>query len=378
MKRWRATALLLSMLGPAAFAGQTGPELRTDTFNSSALCGECHQEIHAMWQRSMHSLALSDPVFEVAFLEAYRDSGPVAEQICLDCHAPVAAMTGDWKLENPVSREGITCDFCHSVAAVDLSRTERRFRVVHDGAKRGPLADAESPVHGVVRSTLHESAEFCAGCHEYTNPLGVPVLTTFSEWQASPQGKRGKTCQQCHMPPTPGRTVKAGLGAKVRQNINLHNISGMHSVEQVRKAATARLVELRRTNGDEIEVEVEVANIGSGHCIPTGLPTRKLVLELTLLDGVRPVRRFERIYEKVMLDESGRRITEDHRVLMAAARLGEDTRLLPGERRREVFYARLPGAESLRAELRLRYVYEPKIFSRERISIEMAFDDTPD
>jgi hypothetical protein len=375
MVRWLVVAIL-GLVGSAPLFAQAGGDLKTGELNPSALCGECHEEIYDMWRRSMHSAAYSDPIFQASYMRAYRDTGGEARRICLRCHAPAATHSGDLDMSEPASREGITCDFCHSISAVDVEQNEHPIQIVLDGVKRGPLGDADSPAHRVARSALHEAAEICAGCHEYTNANGLPILTTYSEWLLSPQAAEGKSCQNCHMPLGPGETVTADFGLN-RKQINLHNISGGHSNEQVRKAATVRILGVRKDASRSAVIEVEVANVGSGHSIPTGLPTRKLVLEVTLFSGDRMLRRFERLYQKRLLDEAGQLIVLDHRAMLNARGVLEDTRLHPGERRVERFVTDVPRQGTLRAEAKLRYVYEPELLSRTDMSIEMASDHTP-
>ncbi|MFQ5876699.1 MAG: multiheme c-type cytochrome [Acidobacteriota bacterium] len=369
------TAAILWLAGGAPAAGGA-EELRADALNPSSACGQCHQEIYEMWGRSMHSAALSDPIFQTSYMRAYLETGGRAKEICLRCHAPVAALTGDLDLRRPLSREGIQCDFCHSVVSVDLQRARSPFRLSLDGVKRGPLGDADSPAHEVARSELHLSAEFCAGCHEYSNEEGLPILSTYSEWRLSPQAAEGKTCQHCHMPLTPGDTVRADLSVG-REAINLHNISGSHSPDQVRRAATARILRIERQQPTVALVEVEVANVGSGHSIPTGMPTRRLVLEVVVFVRGREVRRFERHFQRALLDARGRLISDDHRAILQARSIREDNRLAPGERRIERFVAAVPGEGALRAEMTLKYLYEPQLVAREKMSIQIAFDRAP-
>jgi nitrate/TMAO reductase-like tetraheme cytochrome c subunit len=377
MNRWRKAAILWIALGTSLPAGAVEVQLQQDALNPSARCGSCHVEIYTMWRRSMHSAAWTDPIFEASYMRAYLETAGEAAPVCLRCHAPAATLTGDLEVQKPVSQEGVTCDFCHSIDAVDLERMDRPFDIVLDGAKRGPLADADSPVHGVVKSKLHESAELCAGCHEYTNEAGVPILSTYTEWKASPHAAEGKTCQHCHMPLEPGETVRPGVRETERGMINLHNISGMHSSEQVRRAATAKILSVGRDEWNRAVIRVEVANVGSGHSIPTGLPTRKLRLEVVLFAGGREVQRFERLYQKTLVDEDGLEITEDHRAMLAPRSLRSDSRLAAGERRVEEFVAAVPPEQELRAEMHLRYLYQPKILTRETISIDIASDSSP-
>lgn len=376
MIAWRAFLTSCVAIGAISLAFSS-EELEKGKLTPSARCGECHAEIYAMWKRSMHSSALTDPIFMVSYMQAYLETSGEAKRVCLRCHAPMASARGDLDLKDPISREGIGCDYCHSIVSIDLASADNPFRLQMDGVKRGPLHDAESPVHAVARSPLHQSAEFCAGCHEYVNPGGLPIFTTYTEWKASPQAAAGKTCQSCHMPMTPGETVLPGVGTVKRGSINLHDISGMHSTEQVRRAATAELLWFRTTKPGVVEAEVEVANVGSGHSIPTGLPTRKLILELTLFSGKKEVARFERVYQKILLDKDGSRISQDHTTILGAHSLLEDTRLRPGERRREKFVASVPKGASLRAEMRLYYYYRPEIISRETIAIDISKQESP-
>jgi RNase P subunit RPR2 len=351
-------------------------DLQTGVFNSSEVCGECHQEIYSMWKRSLHSMAYTDPIFQASYMRVYLETQGEAKRTCLRCHAPVAAMTGDLDMQEEISREGITCDFCHSIKSINLDNQEQPFLIALDGVKRGPLVDAESPTHEVEKSDLHQSSKFCAGCHEYVNPDGLSILSTYSEWRVSPQAAAGKSCQHCHMPLIPGETVSEDFDIQ-RGKVNLHNISGGHSREQVRKAATATILSVRREKPDVGVVEVEVANVGSGHSIPTGMPTRRLVLEVELLVGGISVHRFERNYQRRLLDDNGKVIFDDHRVMTVARKLLDDTRLEPGERRIERLVTEVPTRGALNARMRLRYVYEPQLLSREPISIEIAAENSP-
>lgn len=372
---WMLAGVILAAATVAAPA-KKADELKIGVLNESARCGRCHEQIYKMWQRSLHGAALTDPIFEASYMRAYLDTAGGAKSICLRCHAPVATVTGDLDLKNPASREGITCDYCHSIVSVDLERRDRPFKVVLDGVKRGPFGDSKSSAHGVALSELHLSAEFCAGCHEYANEDGLPILSTYSEWRVSPQAAQGKTCQKCHMPLGEGDTVRPGVGTS-RKGINLHDISGGHSSEQVRRSATAKILRVERQAPTSAVVEVEIANVGSGHSIPTGMPTRKLILEVVLFCDGKEVQRFERPYQRVLLDRHGQPITDDHRAILEARTVRDDNRLRAGERRIERFFAAVPSKGALRAEMKFRYYYAPELLLRESMSIEIAADKAP-
>jgi hypothetical protein len=117
------------------------------------------------------------------------------------------------------------------------------------------------------------------------------------------------------------------------QGVNLHNISGSHDLEQVRKAVTLEILSVERLGSDRLSVQIAVSNVGSGHCFPTGLPMHRGVLELNLSDRGRPVARREIPFEKVLLNAEGALITHENEAFLEARSISRDTRLKPKERR---------------------------------------------
>jgi hypothetical protein len=107
-------------------------------------------------------------------------------------------------------KEGISCDFCHSVT--DLSNTVHTpdnvvaIAEFHlnpgEGIKYGSL---ENP----VKNDYHESqyhpifkrSDFCLPCHNMT-VRNVEAEMTFTEWRRIPGNDMGdlNSCQSCHMP----------------------------------------------------------------------------------------------------------------------------------------------------------------------------------
>ena len=61
---------------------------------------------------------------------ARRGAGDAADKEavrrgCVWCHAPTALATGDYELKQAMTMEAITCDFCHTVADVDLGKPDQ-------------------------------------------------------------------------------------------------------------------------------------------------------------------------------------------------------------------------------------------------------------
>jgi len=172
-------------------------------YTSAQQCAKCHQAIHVFWSESEHSRSATSKPF-LAALAAAVGAAPdkdAARRACVWCHAPTALASGDYALEGPIAREGVTCDFCHTVADVDLRKPGHPFELQPGKVKRGPLEYVKSPpFHDTAYSVLHKSSPLlCASCHEHQNAHGVPVLSTYTEWMAGPYPARGQTCQECHM-----------------------------------------------------------------------------------------------------------------------------------------------------------------------------------
>jgi len=304
--------------------------IEESTFTRAEVCGTCHQAIHATWQQSMHSRAWSNPVFQASYQRVSQTYPDGRGRLCLGCHAPTVRATEDYGSEHELTREGVTCDFCHSVAAVDSAVSPARFEVHLGRTKYGPLKHAQSPVHQVVDSPLHRSAEFCAGCHEFQNEHGVPLLETCSEWAASPYAAEGRTCQECHMPVVAGKVAANGG----RDGVNLHNISGSHDLDRVRQAVTMKILYTTRPGAGRVQARILVDNVGSGHAFPTGLPLHRAMLEIHLLSSNGQLVRQQGVaFEKVLVDEHGGPVTDELGAFFDAVSIQSDTRLRPKEKR---------------------------------------------
>lgn len=363
-----SSAAILCHLAPAL--GQL-PQVNLDGWTSSAVCGECHQAIHAVWQHSLHANAWSNGVFQAAYRRSTEAYGEAQGRLCLRCHAPTVRHTDDDAVARPITAEGVTCDFCHSVSGVDLTDPVDPIRIEVGSAKYGPLRHAQSSAHKIINSRIHTRSEFCAACHEYRNAGGLTILGTYSEWKRSSYAKRGRQCQDCHMPLVPGRVVALKVEAETPTSVNLHDISGSHDIERVRKAITLD-VEGYEWIGDRVWAYLTVANKGSGHCFPTGLPMHRAVLEVSLRDGAATVDRREIPFEIVMLTKSGKPIATEFEVFGAAARVRSDTRLKPDETRRiEVAFETVKASRlSLYAALYYEYATEAIVEGDEGVRIE--------
>lgn len=324
---------------------------------SAEYCGNCHRAIEQGWKQSVHSQAMESRLFQDALQMANADLGPHARTVCLGCHAPTIAATGDLKLDLKVTWEGITCDYCHSIRSVNMSGPNPKAAVVYNNVKEGPWKGITSPAHGTAYSPVHTSSVLCATCHQYKNSLGFPVLTTYSEWQKGPYPAEHEGCQSCHMYRVEGKVVDPRVKRTPNAGINLHQMPGSHSLTQLNKAIRGKLIVSH--DGGQLHVEVDVTNQGAGHMVPTGSPLRKLILEVSTFPyGGKPQHQ-KRVFTRVVADRHGKILNREDLVFMRAAKVVSDTRLAPRETKKESFTFKVPQGIRSTVQADFYYFYSP-------------------
>lgn len=337
-------------------------------YTSSKVCRECHTTIYNFWKNSLHALSIEDPIFNVAYMQSLKYDSERAKKTCLKCHAPIVQYNSDYELRQEITREGISCDFCHTIQDVDL-KNNNPLIIKPGEIKRSTLKGSSPSVHKGGYSELFASSEFCAGCHELRSPTGIAILGTYNEWKQSPYPQKGITCQGCHMPKIEGmvadKKIKDGHGT-----ISLHDIQGGHSLTQLKKAVTIELTKITKA-ADTVNAEIRLKNIGSGHFIPTGIPSRKLVLEVNLLvkDKIIATQHFE--YEKTISDKDGKILTDDWEIMLNGAKIISDNRLKPLEERTETVSFQIPKSYESVISARVFYVYKPYVIEHNEIKVEI-------
>jgi hypothetical protein len=223
--------------------------------------------------------------------------------------------------------------------------------------KSGPSKDSVSPSHEVAYSVVHTRSEACAVCHEYVNSKGFPVLTTFSEWQTSEYEKKDTQCQTCHMFLVQGNVVDPRVRREAAHEINLHQMPGSRSIQQLNQALSMQLSTDRK--GGQVHVQIRISNNGAGHSVPTGSPLRQLILRVRAesYSGRRLAE--ERIYTRAVADSQGKLIVREHDAFLKAAQVVSDNRIAAGETRVENFTFNLPSGRPARVVANLYYYYSP-------------------
>lgn len=275
-------------------------------FENPANCAGCHGDIHAAWSKSKHAFAWRDEFYQPDYIKASRETEGLTDVFCGECHAPTARRTGqipppDGSLFDDVSKQGVHCDYCHTVSEVI---EPFNIKTVSDpgSVKRGPRGDGESPYHAVKFSDIHTDPAFCGSCHNVRHPQsGVKVIDTYDDWKEGPYAKDGIRCQDCHMTPGPGVEKNPGKSSPMgeeREHVATHFFPGGSVFFQERKGneqqrelarqmleAAAELETESAIESGILKLLVRIKNTGAGHKIPTGVTyIRKIWLEVTVTD----------------------------------------------------------------------------------------------
>lgn len=234
----------------------------------------------------------------------FRLDFPDQSGSCATCHVPVLALEDPYNADpnhaEGVAAEGVTCDFCHKIQDVRLLPNglpasgltgvlSINFLRPHEDEQVfiGPFDDTPGDD---IYSSLMEESQVCAACHS-GQFWDVPIYNSFGEWLESPYNnvEHGQTCQDCHMPHS-GATMFVQLPSTEAEEIPPRNPETIFS-HQMPGAADQTLLEdavslnVKAVRSDEeLQVTVQVTNIGAGHHIPTDNPLRQMILLVQAVD----------------------------------------------------------------------------------------------
>ncbi|MAG58160.1 MAG: hypothetical protein CMJ83_17885 [Planctomycetes bacterium] len=286
-------------------------------------CGVCHPDQFSQWEQSPMALgAVNTWVHDIydgtgtaggmgGFVYT-RDSvhaagNPASE--CAACHEPETWIEQGHVPMSPVgsatpaSLHGISCDVCHKVADIDMTRPN--FPGIWSGVVEwsrpnpgeqvmyGVLGDTSIHVPGFMEPSYQPqlTAEVCAACHQDKNdpdangnfeePNGVISEPTYLEWLASPyadpMSPQAATCVDCHMPSYGATTVAVAFQPPQRDPSTIRS----HRIEGTTPEFLEHAVELSITTqlgATSAEVDVTITNQHTGHHVPTGVTVRNMIL----------------------------------------------------------------------------------------------------
>ncbi|NLE51038.1 MAG: hypothetical protein GX613_06490 [Chloroflexi bacterium] len=258
-----------------------------------------------------------------------------------------------------LAMDGVSCALCHQIEPdnlgspdsfsglylidADLPQNERRAysRFEVDEAGRQVMQAAS----GYVPEVGHHisSAEMCATCHTlytpYVDDAGevagtFPEQTPYLEWQQSSYGG-AVPCQTCHMPAAQGPVVTSVTGGEPRSPFLTHEFVGgnaymmrifrahseelnvaasaeqfaateQRALDQLQREAAALSIEQAGLSDTHLTAIVAVAP-KTGHKFPTGFPSRRAWLHVTLTDAAGEV-----VFESGAWTEEGKVVGDDH------------------------------------------------------------------
>ncbi len=274
---------LVLILYFASFSSIQAKSLGTLADISAQDCQGCHQTIYQQWQSSMHaqSTALTDPIHGKLYRALVGDpKQPDLKHkgkypVCLQCHAPMAALDGKTDLTAKATyNEGVNCLTCHRISeykggqktAAQLRLGTQAYKFSSDSLQAAAKKTTNHPVFSITANPeVFNSNAACMGCHDRRyNANKIALCQTGSEIA---QVENTPLCISCHMPKKDGKAD--------------HRFLGGHSVEMPRQAVMMDM-QLDK-QGDLLQVKIKLSNL-LPHNLPTGAPFRNLFLKLTAYD----------------------------------------------------------------------------------------------
>jgi hypothetical protein len=328
------------------------------------------------------------------------------------------------KTISPLAKEGIQCDYCHSVSGIKkiynaMLKIDPGYGPDNPGVKRGPFGDSDAGFHKSAYSELHTRSEFCGSCHDVRHVVyGTFLETPYAEWKNGPYNSKDPSrhisCQGCHMfqrpgvpatgsTPRPMNPGEAASGGPRRGHIFTHYFAGGNTFVPglFGNQVLAKMAEERLRNAAVIKIssavinsfiEVSVVNTGAGHSIPTGLShVREMWIEVIVkaasgaeifhsgkIDENGEIEKKSTIFRTVFGDDKNRAVMN----VSKAKKILSDNRIGP----KKAFTAKYPLPQTketiVRAEARLLYRLASQkliddIFGRGKMKlpiVEMAKD----
>jgi len=280
---------ILSLFAASSSAGERAKQgsLPYDRFAENESCAECHSEIVRQHARSLMSQSFTHKWDEVEYFELALPHSLKDEKVagvksgCNGCHAPLAYLAGDIPPQRPSegtrANDGVSCDVCHSITGFD-GDVPFNFNYIMDPGeyKQGTRPGMESGEHEIAVNDFLGTSEFCGICHNEKDPYGMWVKATHLEWKEGPYGRKGITCQDCHMPRSDGRLTDDG---DVVEGARQHTFHGVHFPERLSGAVELLFYPRDESvaRGGKVVIDAKVMNAKAGHMIPSGSAEERVV-----------------------------------------------------------------------------------------------------
>jgi hypothetical protein len=294
-------------------------------------CEPCHPQHYRQWLGSMHAYAAEDPVFRAMNARGQRETAGALGDFCVRCHAPLAVEYGLTRDgldldEVPKHLQGVTCYFCHTVAAVEgvhnnplsLAGDDVMLGAIRDPVETGAHRSAYSPL---LDTATAESAAMCGSCHDIVTDAGVHLERTYHEWLASFMSDEdpgtgqpavyGQRCGNCHMGPPVAGPIADTPDAPVDRRFHTHRMAAVDvaltdfpdaelgpvlraeqiaDIEERRRPALCASVCVNPDGDGGTRIDVWLHGEHSAHAWPSGAAQdRRAWLELRAWNGATEV-----------------------------------------------------------------------------------------
>lgn len=236
-----------------------------------------------------------------------------------------------------LAMDGVSCTLCHQIEDQYLGSDESfdggyvidSATPMGERVTYGPYQASENDARLMsgasgfvpVQGTHLQTSALCATCHTlYTptvdaqgNVVGhFPEQTPYQEWEASDYADR-QSCQDCHMPEVDGEVSLSITNSPPRSPFSRHAFAGgntyalmllrsfgqeigvtadsdhldaalQRAITQLREGTAQIAITQTSLESGTLSIAVQVTN-QTGHKLPTGYPSRRLWLHLTVEDA---------------------------------------------------------------------------------------------
>jgi hypothetical protein len=283
----------------------------------------------------MHSADIQDECAECHMPMATQISRAAGGKGEMFAHLPINQRTGS--ALRRLAADGVSCTVCHQISSERLGTRESfngEFVIRPTPATGvrsifGPVrvdAGRTTIMRSVTGFAQEEAAhikqsELCATCHtlitQAFGPKGevvgsLPEQMNYQEWRHSDFPREEKGCQSCHMPAAAGPVRAASVLGDTRDTLARHVFVGgnaymlrllnryrqelgvaalPHELEATANATIRQLQHDTATltvsapirSASSLAFDVDIQNL-TGHKLPTGYPSRRLWLHVTVKD----------------------------------------------------------------------------------------------